>query len=573
VTAIGIDFGTSNSVAAVWRSGEVDVLPIDNPAEAAWESLGFDRIMPSVFAEGVDGSALFGWAAKRSETSRFEAVKRLFATRQDTIADDAGTVFAVEEVATMLFAEIRAAVVAQGLEPREAVITVPANSRGLARHRTKVCAGMAGFQVLALINESTAAAMAYSARNPGDQQLLVFDWGGGTLDVTVLRSVEGVFMEEASKGLPTKGGLDFDSRMRKLLLETVSDTTTWTAEERRRFDLEVELAKIKLSSQDFVEVQLPGGDSRRVTRAMFNSAARSLIDEARRPIEQCLLDIKAGPGAIDSVVMVGGTSNIPLVRSFVSELLGREPEAGVDPMTAVGEGAAIAAAILTGDLQTNDFFVATEHALGTVVLDAMANRPIFSVLIPRNHKLPAKRSERYTPVTPEQEAVELCVIEGDPEATLDHPDNVVLKEWRVALPGNAGTLDRSFEMTYEYDVDGILHVTVTDDATSTTMLEDTVAFGVTDDKHELVRIARRAKKTVESGVVDKEGEAAGVAGADPEATQLLQQARVKVVPFLDGDEADEVRTAADALEQAGEDALDDAKARLRDVLAPYSYLF
>jgi molecular chaperone DnaK len=570
VTAIGIDFGTSNSVAAVWRSGETEVLPIDNPAEAAWESLGFDRVMPSVFAEGMDGSALFGWAAKRSETSRFEAVKRLFATRHDTITDDVGTVFAVEEVATMLFAEIRAAVVRQGIEPQQAVITVPANSRGLARHRTKVCAGMAGFQVLALINEPTAAAMAYSARNPGDQQLLVFDWGGGTLDVTVLRSVEGVFMEEASKGLPTKGGLDFDSRVRKLLLETVPDTSTWTAQERRRFDLEVELAKIKLSNQEFVEVQLPGGESRRVTRAMFNGAVRSLIDEARRPIEQCLADIKAGPGSIDSVVMVGGTSNIPLVRTFVSELLGQEPEAGVDPMTAVGEGAAIAAAILSGQLETNDFFVATEHALGTVVLDSVARRPVFSVLIARNHKLPAKKSERYTPLTPEQEAVELCVIEGDPDAPLDHPDNVILKEWRVRLPGTVGTLDRSFEMTYEYDVDGILHVTVADDATGQTMLEDDVAFGVTDDKRELVRIARRARQTVDSGVVDKSQDA--VAAADPEATRQLQQARVKVIPFLDGSEADEVRAAADALEQASPETLEDAKVRLRDVMAPYSYL-
>jgi molecular chaperone DnaK len=570
MTTIGIDFGTSNSVAAVWRSGEAQVLPIDNPAEAAWENLGFDRIMPSVFATGVDDTALFGWAAKRSSSNRFEAVKRLFASRQDGIADDAGTVFAVEEVATMLFAEIRAAVVRQGIEPTHAVVTVPANSRGLARHRTKVCAGMARFQVLALINEPTAAAMAYSARNPGDQQLLVFDWGGGTLDVTVLRSVDGIFMEEASKGLPTKGGLDFDSRMRKLVLETVSDTHTWTADDRRRFDLDIELAKIKLSSQEFVEIQLPGGGSRRVTRAMFNNAARSLVEEARRPIEQCLTDVQAGPGAIDAVVMVGGTSNIPLVRTFVSELLGREPEAGVDPMTAVGEGAAIAAAILGGELQTNDFFVGTEHALGTVVLDPRERRPVFSVLIPRNHKLPAKRSERYTPLTPEQESVELCVIEGDPDAPLGHADNVVLKDWHIPLPGTAGTLDRSFEMTYEYDVDGILHVTVTDDSSGVTMLEDDVAFGLTDDKRGLVGTAASANETVDTGIVTRRPM---TDTGDAEATQLLQQARVKVIPFLDGSEADEVRAAADALEQAGPGELDGAKARLRDVLAPHSYLF
>jgi molecular chaperone DnaK len=570
MTSVGIDFGTTNSVVATWTTDGVEPLSIDSPL-SEWETLGFDRVMPSVFAQSPAGDALFGWAAKRSESGRFEAVKRLFATQQDLVSDDAGDTLAVEEVATMLFAELKAAAARQGVDGTQAVITVPANSRGLARHRTKICAGMGGFDVLALINEPTAAAMAHAAQNPGDQQILVFDWGGGTLDVTILRSVSGIFMEQASMGLPTKGGLDFDSRLRKLVLETVSDRSSWTPEDRRRFDLDIELAKIKLSERDFTVVQLPDGDSRRITRGMFEESVASLIGEARRPIERCLADVGAGPGSIDSVVMVGGTTKIPAIRRFVGELLQLEPEVGVDPMTAVGEGAAIASAILTGELQTNDFFVATEHALGTITASPLTDSLEFSVLIPRNHKLPAKKTDTYSPVFDEQEFVSLKVIEGDPEKGVAHPDNVILKEWSVPLPGEPGDPGRAFDVTYEYDVDGILHVVATDNATGELMLEDDVSYGIATDKRELVRIARRAQRVVSDGQVDATG--SDSITVDPESVVLLQKAHVKVIPFLDGSEADEVRSAATRLESATGVDVDTAKAQLSSLLAAYSYLF
>jgi len=565
---VGIDFGTSNSVVATWRPGGVEVLAVDAP-QAEWGNLGFDKLMPSVFAEGEGGKALFGWSAKRAEAGRFEAVKRLFATQQDAITNDAHGVFAVEEVSTMLFAELRAAAVRQGVDARPAVITVPANSRGLARYRTKICAGMAGFQVLALLNEPTAAAMAYCARHPGDQQLLVFDWGGGTLDVTILRSVDGVFLEQASKGLPTKGGLDFDTRLRKLVLDTVPEPGTWTAAQRRRFDLDIELVKIQLSSQEYTVVQLPGGDSRRVTRPMFDEATRSLVEQARRPIAQCLADIDAEPGAVDAVVMVGGTSRIPAVRQFVAELLGCAPAVGIDPMTAVGEGAAIAAAVLSGELDTNDFFVATEHALGTVVMEPATGEHTFSVIIPRNHMLPARKTETFAPVAPDQQGALLRVIEGDPAVPLAHPDNVVLKEFQVAW--GPGRPDRTFDLTYEYDVDGILHVSVKDNVTEQVILTGDVSFGVTADKRRLVEISRQAQRTVETGQVT------GVADRpdqqlDPEAAGLLEQAEVKVIPFLPDDEAEPLRTAVRGLHEAGPDGRAGALARLREALAPYSYL-
>lgn len=565
---IGIDFGTSNSVVATWRPGGVEVLSVDSPL-GEWEHLGFDRLMPSVFAKGSDGRALFGWAAKRAEAGRFEAVKRLFATHQQAIADDAGSVFALEEVSTMLFAELRAAAARQGVDARPAVITVPANSRGLARHRTKVCAGMGGFQVLALLNEPTAAAMAYAARHPGDQQVLVFDWGGGTLDVTILQSVDGVFLEQASKGLPTKGGLDFDTRLRRLVLDTVPDTSGWTPAQRRRFDLDVELAKIRLSQQELTVIQLPDGESRQVTQGMFEEAARPLIEETRRPIDQCLADIGAGPGAIDAVVMVGGTSRIPAVRRFVADLLEREPAVGIDPMTAVGEGAAIAAAVLTGELDSNEFFVATEHALGTEALDPATNRPGFSVIIPRNHKLPARKTETFVPRTPEQDGAVLKVVEGDPAKPIGDPENVVLQEFQVRWePGRA---DRKLDLTYEYDVDGILHVAVHDSVSDSVIHRGEISFGITADRRRMVDISRRAQRTVETGQVEAGQPPAGPV-ADPDTVKLLQEAEVKVIPFLPDDEAEPVRIAVADLREADQDTLTGRKTRLREALAPYSYL-
>lgn len=201
MAAVGIDFGTTNSVVSQYTGSGTQVVPIDQ-APTEWAPYGFDNVFPSVMASDEHARLCFGWEAKKQPNGRFDAVKRMFATQLDVAVDDRGTGLAVEEVATMLFAELKRRSSENAVPFDQAVITVPANSKGRARHRTKLCAGMAGIEVLALINEPTAAAMAYAQRHPQARQLLVFDWGGGTLDVTVLQSIDGVFMERASSGLP-----------------------------------------------------------------------------------------------------------------------------------------------------------------------------------------------------------------------------------------------------------------------------------------------------------------------------------------------------------------------------------
>lgn len=571
MATIGIDFGTTNSVLAIWNTAgsqlvEIDDLPIK------WAPYGFDGVFPTVMAKDENNRLTFGWEAKTKGVGTFNAVKRLFATQSDVALNNEGDAIDVEEVATMLFAEMRRRALTSGAVVDRAVITVPANSKGRARHRTKVCAGMAGFEVLALINEPTAAAMAYAQKHPDARRMMVFDWGGGTLDVTILRSVDGVFIEETSSGLPRSGGLDFDARLRKIVEESVPGLEALTPTERELLRNEIELAKIRLSTAEETSVELPGGKSLRVTRARFEQEVMPLIEESRIPIERCLKELGVGAGSFDALVLVGGTCRIPAVRTFVKNLVGIEPDPSFNPMTAVGEGAAIAAAILSGELDTSDFFVSTEHALGTWIVDGPNEDGLnFSTLIPKGHKLPAKASSPYYPVFRETESVNVQVVEGDPDAVGVNQDFVILKEWDVPLVKDYSEDSmRGFTLQFEYDVDGILHVLAIDNDTGTVLLDDDVSYGIATDKRELKKVADRARQAVETGTMSSE---ASVELTDPEAVKLLSQARNKVIPFLDDDEGVEIIALADALEKAGELEVATARDALRRALAPHSYLF
>jgi molecular chaperone DnaK (HSP70) len=428
---------------------------------------------------------------------------------------------------------------------------------------------MAGFEVLALINEPTAAAMAYAQRHPETRQLLVFDWGGGTLDVTVLQSIDGVFIEQTSSGLPRSGGIDFDSRLEKIVRDSIPGLDQLNQKQRHELRLEVELAKIRLSTTEATSIQLPDGNSFRITRQKFEQGIEPLLQESRIPLERCLSELQIGPGSIDAVVLVGGTCRIPAVRKFVQDLIRVDADPDINPMTAVGEGAAIAAAILSGSIQSSDFFVCLEHSLGTFTFDPDTGSQEFSTIIRKGNKLPARASSEYAPIVPTTDSVTVQVVEGDPESM--QPDFTVLKEWNVPLktPHLEGSR-RAFDLQYDYDVDGILRVKATDIETGSVLLDDDVSYGVATDKRQLKTMADRAKASVDSGVLDK---AAHVAIDDPEAQKMVEQARVKVIPFLDEAEATPIEAAVKALETADPSNLNENKAALKKLLVPYSYLF
>jgi molecular chaperone DnaK (HSP70) len=512
----------------------------------------------------------FGWEAKQRTTGRFDAVKRMFATQLDVATDDQGESLVVEEVATMLFAELKQRSIAQGVEASKAVVTVPANSKGRARHRTKLAAGMAGFEVLALINEPTAAAMAYAQRHPEARQLLVFDWGGGTLDVTLLQSVDGVFIEQASSGLPRSGGIDFDNKIMEIVREFFPQLASISNEERQRLRLEVELAKVKLSTAEEAIIQLPNGEPFTLTRSRFESAIEGLIKESLQPVAYCLDDLNIGVGSLDALVLVGGTCRIPAIRRSVQEFLKMDADPSINPMTAVGEGAAIAAGIMSGAIGNSDFYVCLEHALGTWTVDPRKEGREFSTIISRGHKLPVRKSSPFFPVDPEYGEVSIEVVEGDPDAKF--PDFTTLKEWNVKLhePYTEGS-PRDFTLEYAYDVDGILQVHATDNESGVTILKDDVSYGIATDKRELKQISDRAKAAVSTGSLDAESK---VKVSDPEAIKLIEQARVKVIPFLDASEATDIQIALEELENSdGSSQTDSAKVKLKNLLSPFSYLF
>ncbi|GAA1740308.1 Hsp70 family protein [Luedemannella helvata] len=569
--AYGIDFGTTNSVLARATAKTVEAVQLDTPP-ADWHQAGFDRVLPSVIGI-VDGRPpVFGWEAKRLGSGRLEAVKRLFAT------DDTVTIgneqLKVEEAAAIFFRHIQAKAAGAGFTSRldQAVVTIPANSRGLARYRTKLSAGLAGIEVMALINEPTAAAMAHARAIRQNQRILVFDWGGGTLDVTVLQSFEGTFIEQSSKGIQRLGGLDIDTAFLASVLPRIPGHDSWTEEDRNRFRLNLELAKINLSSATVTQVPLPDGRGMfEVTRAQFEEAVRPLIQRTREPVDICL---RESPGRIDHLVMVGGSSKMPVIQKFVAEIVGTGISDGVDPMTAIGEGAAIAAGILRGTITDLDFHVGTEHALGTIVHnDTSPKDGEFSVLIRRNTKYPASATDSYTPAVDFQEEVNIEVIEGDPAKPITHEDNVVLKQWSIKLPDKRLKADAAFDITYEYDVDGILHVLVKDQRTSAVIMDEELAFGAGQDRSQLPGMRRRV-----DGLMDRPGGGGGTTLEESPSTlsstsrAALKNARDKVMPFVADADRQRLELLVNALENCEPEGEEAAAAALERELRHHAYL-
>jgi molecular chaperone DnaK len=563
MTSFGIDFGTTNSVLSSSEAGgATETLRLDDPPEAEWAKYGFDLVLPTVISEHGDHLD-FGWRAKRSP-DHLAAVKRLFAT------DDEVTVgtrtMRVEEAAGIFFRHIKHMASESGRTLDRAVVTIPANSRGVARFRTKVSAGLSGIEVLALLNEPTAAAMAYGRHIGDGERVLVFDWGGGTLDVTILRNLGGVFIEEASKGVQRLGGIDVDSAFETSLRPYVP-AGSWLD----RGDLE--LAKVRLSSQESTSLNLPGGNIE-LTRREFEDAIRPLAERTIEPVQRCLADL--GQPRIDHLVLVGGSSKIPLVRRLVQDAVRLDPMEGVDPMTAVAEGAALAAGILLGEVTEFDFFVGTEHALGTVVVDDR-DQETFSTLIPRNTKLPASATEGFLPKYDFQESVLIEVIEGDPELPIDHEDNVILKRWEIPLEPKPKD-DAGFAITYEYDVDGILHVRAVGHATGGLMMDEELTFGAAGSKQELVEIRRRidAVRTVSTN-----GNGAGHADVPLEATirnlseesrAAVRKAKAKIHPYVDEEVQRTIDEQIEALQASSADEEDSAREALERTIREHAYL-
>ena len=284
----------------------------------------------------------------------------------------------------------------------------------------------------------------------------MFDWGGGTVDVTVLRYEEGLFEEEASRGIAELGGLELDERLGKLVLDILGKKPDWTEGEWAQFTRDVERTKIMLSARDFAVMTTPDySRTVEIERSAFEERISDLVKQSSEPLRACLADLRIDPDDLDAILLIGDTSQVPLVRRRIEEILDAPAVSTevCEPLTAVARGAAIAAAILDGELDL-DISVATTHDLGTV--SKKNGGKTFSKIIPRNATLPRRETKRYTPTG--WSAMRVEVWEGDADQPLDDPENFKLGEIRVELPPADAKEENTFDLTYTYDKDGLLHV-------------------------------------------------------------------------------------------------------------------
>ncbi|MDB4873068.1 MAG: Heat shock protein 70 [Gemmatimonadales bacterium] len=474
--SFGIDFGTTNSVLAYFDGKDAHAVPVDKFNLDEWSYPSFERLFPSVVGySSTRPELLFGWEAKLRSEENVEAVKRLLRGDDEVILADKG--FAASTVVAGFFDTLRSRAAGHDLDLDRAVVTVPANSTGAARYRTRAAARVGGVQVQALLNEPTAAAIAYVHDVGRPERILVFDWGGGTVDVTVLEYADGLFEEQATRGIAELGGLEIDKRLAKLVLKKLGKTPSWGPVEWAQFRRDIERTKIRLSTEEFVVMNTPDfSRTIEVEREEFEAGIADLVQQGARPLRDCLAQLRIGPADLDAVLMIGGTSQIPLVRQRVAEILDEEPVSSevCEPLTAVARGAAIAAAILKGDLES-DISVATTHALGTVSEKVKGQRT-FSEIIPRNATLPRRERKTYRPSKDAQRSFNLEIWEGDPRESLDSPDNFLLTEIVVPFPGLRSREENQFTLGYAYDKNGLLHVKAVLDRTQDVLLDYEVQY-------------------------------------------------------------------------------------------------
>jgi molecular chaperone DnaK len=465
---IGIDLGTSNSAAAVLRGGRPVMIP-----SAEGISLG-GKAFPSYVAIGADGTMIVGEPARRQAAANPEgtatAFKRLMGTRQKMRLRDRE--FTPEQLSAFLLQKIkRDAESFLGEQVVDAVVTVPAYFDDNQRSATKDAATIAGLNVLRLVNEPTAASLAYGLdRLSQELRIAVIDFGGGTLDVTIMEFGKGVFEVKATSGDTRLGGTDmnqaiFDHLADRFRAESAIDAKADRKAAARLLEA-AEIAKIELSTSTTAHLSLPyigmaRGEPRHLemdlTRAELERIVRPVIERCRRPVEQALHDAGITPREVDRVVFVGGPTRMPVVRQFFEELLQRTAEMGVDPMECVAAGAAIQAGVLAGEVKDIVLVDVTPLTLGVETLGGVA-----TPLIARNTPVPVKKSEFFTTAADMQTSVTIHVFQGErPMAA----DNTSLGEFNLDGLAPAPRGMPKIEVAFDIDANGILDVAARDSAT------------------------------------------------------------------------------------------------------------
>jgi molecular chaperone DnaK len=457
---VGIDLGTTNSVVAVMEGGEPVVIP---NAEGS-------RLTPSVVAFTKTGERLVGAAAKRqaiiNPDRTIVSIKRKMGTRERIRIDDKE--YTPEEISAMILQKLKADAEAYlGEKVDAAVITVPAYFNDAQRTATKNAGEIAGLKVLRIINEPTAAALAYGLDKKSNETILVFDLGGGTFDVSILEVGDGVFEVKATSGDTHLGGDDFDMRIVNWVADEFKKETgidlRKDPQAMQRLREAAEKAKIELSSMVETEINLPfiTADAEgpkhllyKITRAKFEELTADLVERLKGPFYQALSDAKLDVKDIDEVILVGGATRMPCVQELVRKLSGKEPNKGVNPDEVVAIGAAIQAGVLGGEVKDVVLLDVTPLSLGIETLGG-----VFTKLIERNTTIPTRKSEIFTTAADGQTEVEIHVLQGEREMARD---NKTLGRFHLTGIPPAPRGVPKIEVTFDIDANGILHVSAKD---------------------------------------------------------------------------------------------------------------